>query len=302
EDLGVRHRLWVYSGRRGVHCWVCDDEVRRWSPALRAAAVEYLSLVKVVYALLGQDILGSPERWNKVLALVPEDILSREAPWCWVWRGSVGGGMRPTVPAVSLDRQPQHRELLQAEFPRKRDSVQRWELLRGRMEWTRRAGSAGRTAPCYADWEVMLQFCFPRLDINVSKGVGHLLKSPFSVHPKTGRISVPLDLQRLDQFDPFAVPTISSLCHELDAASDDGEDSGETEPKRHARGEQGQSWGTAQGSPQQLLLLLSPPNVPDYKKTSLAPYVRVFEHFVEEMEHARRGELLRRSGESQGGA
>lgn len=47
EDLGVRHRLWVYSGRRGVHCWVCDDAVRKWSPALRAAAVEYLSLVKV---------------------------------------------------------------------------------------------------------------------------------------------------------------------------------------------------------------------------------------------------------------
>lgn len=43
----MRHRLWVYSGRRGVHCWVCDDAVRRWSPALRAAAVEYLTLVKV---------------------------------------------------------------------------------------------------------------------------------------------------------------------------------------------------------------------------------------------------------------
>ncbi|XP_035753072.1 DNA primase small subunit, partial [Egretta garzetta] len=130
-----------------------------------------------------------------------------------------------------------------------------------------RAVGAGRS---YADWEIMLQYCFPRLDINVSKGVGHLLKSPFSVHPKTGRISVPLDLQKLDQFDPFAVPTISSLCQELDAAGDNGEqeDGGETEPKRRAR---------------------------DYKKTSLAPYVRVFEQFVEEMERARRGELLRRS-------
>ncbi|EOA96879.1 DNA primase small subunit [Anas platyrhynchos] len=47
EDLGMKHRLWVYSGRRGVHCWVCDDAVRKWSPALRAAAVEYLTLVKV---------------------------------------------------------------------------------------------------------------------------------------------------------------------------------------------------------------------------------------------------------------
>lgn len=43
----MKHRLWVYSGRRGVHCWVCDDAVRKWSPSLRAAAVEYLSLVKV---------------------------------------------------------------------------------------------------------------------------------------------------------------------------------------------------------------------------------------------------------------
>ncbi|NXN07091.1 PRI1 primase, partial [Indicator maculatus] len=298
EDLGVRHRLWVYSGRRGVHCWVCDDAVRKWSPTLRAAAVEYLTLVKVgVGGSQGQDILGSPERWNKVLALVPEDILPREAPWCW--GGSVWGEWGQTVSAVSLDCCPQHRELLQAEFPKKRDSVQRWELLKGRMERTRVSGWAGKSTPCYADWEVMLQFCFPRLDINVSKGVGHLLKSPFSVHPKTGRISVPLDLQRLDQFDPFAVPTIrymsgaggtwgpspvskpppyppishSSLCQELDAASGDREqDSGETEPKRRVR---------------------------DYKRTSLAPYVRIFEQFVEEMEHARRGELLRRSGESQ---
>ncbi|KGL91467.1 DNA primase small subunit, partial [Charadrius vociferus] len=250
EDLGMKHRLWVYSGRRGVHCWVCDDAVRKWSPALRAAAVEYLTLVKKISFL--------------------------EWPHRAVWRcaGSGGrvcaGGVGSAVSTISLDRRPQHREPLQGEFPKKRDSVQRWELLKCRMERTRVSGWTGKSAVCYADWEIMLQYCFPRLDINVSKGVGHLLKSPFSVHPKTGRISVPLDRQRLDQFSPFAVPTMSSLCHELDAAGDDGEqeDVGETEPKRRAR---------------------------DYKKTSLAPYVRVFEQFVEEMERARRGELLRRS-------
>ncbi|NXR39916.1 PRI1 primase, partial [Zosterops hypoxanthus] len=161
EDLGVRHRLWVYSGRRGVHCWVCDDAVRKWSPALRAAAVEYLSLVKVG-AVGGRNTLISPEPVGGGFRGV------------WAAPHPVGGG-----PA-------QHREALQAEFPKKKDSVQRWELLRTRMDRTRTGTRGAAQGPCYCDWEVMLQFCFPRLDINVSKGLGHLLKSPFSVHPKTG--------------------------------------------------------------------------------------------------------------------
>lgn len=50
----------------------------------------------------------------------------------------VGAGS--AVSAISLDCRPQHREPLQGEFPKKRDSVQRWELLKGRMERVRVSG------------------------------------------------------------------------------------------------------------------------------------------------------------------
>mmetsp|Transcript_31162 Transcript_31162/g.37708 ORF Transcript_31162/g.37708 Transcript_31162/m.37708 type:complete len:181 (-) Transcript_31162:321-863(-) len=64
--------------------------------------------------------------------------------------------------------------------------------------------------------EIVFAHTYPRLDVEVSKHMNHLLKAPFCVHPKTGRVCVPMDPAKCEQFDPMTVPTVAQLLNELD--------------------------------------------------------------------------------------
>lgn len=42
------------------------------------------------------------------------------------------------------------------------------------------------------------------------------LAPPAAVHPKTGRVCVPIDPANVREFDPFLVPTLGQLLREVD--------------------------------------------------------------------------------------
>jgi DNA primase small subunit len=45
EQFGFKHILWVYSGRRGIHCWVSDKEAMELTDESRKALVGWLCVV-----------------------------------------------------------------------------------------------------------------------------------------------------------------------------------------------------------------------------------------------------------------
>jgi len=44
DDFGFKDRIWIFSGRRGIHCWVSDTRARNLSSLARKAIVSFLEL------------------------------------------------------------------------------------------------------------------------------------------------------------------------------------------------------------------------------------------------------------------
>jgi DNA primase small subunit len=226
DDFGFKHILFVYSGRRGVHCWVCDQGARKLSNEHRAAVAEYLSLVTG-----GSQKARAEIRMNGCDEIHPSVVEATKI--CeYYFRDDPDGVLQGQD---ILRKGPHLTNILEALLPAERDSVSKfvtehpqatsgeiWAQIE-QLEPKRRLNARTFRERLDAKLmlkEIMLNYTYPRLDINVSKQMNHLLKSPFVVHPKTGRVCVPIDPELVSAFDPAAVPTIGALITELNGGTD----------------------------------------------------------------------------------
>lgn len=124
-----------------------------------------------------------------------------------------------------------------------------------------------------AKQDIVLEYTYPRLDVEVSKKSIHLLKSPFVVHPGTGRVCVPIDTNNLETFDPEGVPTVTQLLAEIDGWEIPGAVKHE---EVDAEAEEGGGADTKmeEGEKEKKVKVL------DYEKTGLKPYIDFFKRYV----------------------
>lgn len=226
EDFGFKHIVFVYSGRRGVHCWVCDKAARKLTDHQRAAVADYMTLVaggagkcRADFIMARRDeIHPSIQRAYEICeyyfrddpqgVLQGQDIL-KKGPHLERLLDTLGSSER-----AEMDKYLQsHPNASSREIWMQFEKAQEKATLNA-------PGPREKTEAKKLCKEIVVQYTCPRLDINVSKQMNHLLKSPFVVHPKTGRVCVPINVATVDSFNPLEVPTIGRLVEELNRSGD----------------------------------------------------------------------------------
>ncbi|KAI0302395.1 prim-pol domain-containing protein [Multifurca ochricompacta] len=188
QQFGYKHLLWVYSGRRGIHLWVSDREAMELTDEQRRSLVNFLTVVqggKEMHKKVN-DCFKEKGGWQELLQLIPDPKIVEKLEKKW-------GVME------------------------NRSSDDKWSDFKNEVKAS--YIKQERTPMIYAMEDIILQYTYPRIDAEVSKHRNHLLKAPFCVHPKTGRICVPVDPEKINEFDPELVPTVDQLLRELDEAT-----------------------------------------------------------------------------------
>ena len=153
NNFGFENIVWVYSGRRGVHCWIADSEALKMSSEERRAVVMWFSPPSnIKHPFLSESYEHCKKLFLKLLTDM--DILSKTDE------------LIKLVPATVRDQ-------LKKSMNGCSNSIEKWQCIKEVCD----------AATCNS---IILKHTWPRLDQNVSIGVNHLLKSPFCVHPKTG--------------------------------------------------------------------------------------------------------------------
>jgi DNA primase catalytic subunit len=219
--FAYEHTLAWYSGRRGGALVVLDEAAFALSNEARAtvaAAVQPRDWTKpdaehdFVNAPLLQPVFGrASENYAKVGAVADEHFdkwQQRDVHFTEALLRLFGNVLLPSGGGRAQDKINEQMRIARRMLSPPAGGVERpalWSAVRLELQNSAEGRAALHRALFRAFW--------PRLDVGVTRQTEHLLKGPFSPHPATDRICVPMlpYLAPTARFDPRSAPTTAAL-------------------------------------------------------------------------------------------
>ncbi|AET37507.1 DNA primase subunit PRI1 Ecym_1265 [Eremothecium cymbalariae DBVPG len=214
EDFGFTEYIWVFSGRRGAHCWISDKRARVLTDIQRRSIIDYMNVIRDRNLERKLNFIRPyhPHLSRSLNILKPHFfsfILREQDPW-----KDDELAIQSLLPALH-DRQLA--DMLKQYWKENpgRCSEKKWKdidvIASNQMKQTRKQDYTTRLRECKEDF--ILAVLYPKLDVEVTKQTIHLLKAPFCIHPSTGNVCVPIT----DIFTPSNAPTLFTLQQEMES-------------------------------------------------------------------------------------
>ena len=238
RDFGLKHLLWVFSGRRGIHCWCSDDIVRKFDVQQRSAMIDYIKLYsgnsmnKIKVDIQIEKTKDIHESLNRSFQICLPYFINCSLKLQQLLDTTQGIDYLCDMirfPQIGIDVKTALMDLIDSE-----DYDGKWECIQSifnkyinkitpnsvrnnnnNNDLSQKTSKIAIRANLY---EIVFAYVYPRLDVEVSRHVNHLLKSPFCIHPKTGKICSIINPNNVDMFDPLNQPTLLSLINEYNRA------------------------------------------------------------------------------------
>ena len=207
KAFGFKHILWVFSGRRGIHAWVCDREARTMNKKVRKSVTEFLNFTitndKVNY-LVKPELINRTKDYTLLLEayeklqeytnflLEEQKILSRPS----IYEQVISIAERYIGNPLTEE---EHRVLNTI------GSNQATEKFKYLVSLINNSDNGAIKSNKFKI-EFLIGYLYPKIDSHVSAQVNHLLKAPFNIHHASMNISVPI----MD-IDKFNIENASSV-------------------------------------------------------------------------------------------
>jgi DNA primase small subunit len=220
EDFGFQKIFFVFSGRRGIHCWVCDERASILNKNARTAIEKYIYYERVkdnkdnnnnkIKRNFAEPVYPSFESAVSIIKndfydILKEQNLLNDEELKSIFKKIISLYFN----VIDMDIINDILEKKNWNSSKKLKNI--FELLEKGEKILKNKKNINYCSSEACLNEFMMYILYPRLDSNVTIQVSHLLKGPFCVHPKTGYISVPMSIELLEKFSFDKIPKVDYL-------------------------------------------------------------------------------------------